>query len=477
MLPFALLAFSAGVVLLQLQPTLPPPAPWLAGGAGALVVATLFRGRLRGGGASRARAVSGVAAAAAVAGALALGFGYAALRAEVRLADALPTEWEGEDIVVVGVVDDLPVAGPRGTRFAFAVEAAETPGAVVPARIALTWYRQAPRGGASDDVPEIRAGERWRLIVRLKRPHGNVNPGGFDVEAWLLEQNLRATGYIRTGEANVRVDAFAGRPRDHVQRARAAVRARIEAALDGAPHAGVIVALAIGEQRAIPERQWQVFNRTGIGHLISISGLHVTAFAALAGVLAFGARAAQRAADVARAGAPRGGAGGHAGRRRVRAARRGAGAGGAHAADGRGGRRGPLAGAARQRVAGLVVGAGRGAAVGSVGVAGAGILAVVRRRGAAALRGRRPAGGAARRFVARATRGRARRGRPHAGAGDDRPRAAVAGAVPAGVAGVAGRERVRDPGRHVRRRPAGVAGHRRAAGGCRGRRRTPCSPR
>ena len=270
---------------------------------------------------------SGVAAAAAVAGALALGFGYAALRAEVRLADALPTEWEGEDIVVVGVVDDLPVAGPRGTRFAFAVEAAETPGAIVPARIALTWYRQAPRGGAIDDVPEIRAGERWRLIVRLKRPHGNVNPGGFDVEAWLLEQNLRATGYIRTGEANVRVDGFAGRPRDHVQRARAAVRARIEAALDGAPYAGVIVALAIGEQRAIPERQWQVFNRTGIGHLISISGLHVTAFAALAGGARVRARAAQRAADVARAGAPRGGTGRHAGGRRVRAAGRGAGAG------------------------------------------------------------------------------------------------------------------------------------------------------
>ena len=80
-------------------------------------------------------------------------------------------------------------------------------------------------------MPELAGGERWRLVVRLKRPHGNVNPGGFDVEAWLLEQNLRATGYVRTDEANVRVDAFAGRLRDHVQRARAAVRARIEAAL------------------------------------------------------------------------------------------------------------------------------------------------------------------------------------------------------------------------------------------------------
>ena len=56
----------------------------------------------------------------------------------------------------------------------------------------------------------------------------------------------------------------------------------------------MIVALTIGDQRAIPEAQWRVFNRTGIAHLISISGLHVTVFAALAGGLAYRARAAQR---------------------------------------------------------------------------------------------------------------------------------------------------------------------------------------
>src|SRR6185312_16231502 len=32
--------------------------------------------------------------------------------------------------------------------------------------------------------------------------------------------------------------------------------------------------------------QWAVFNKTGITHLVSISGLHVTVFASLAGALA-----------------------------------------------------------------------------------------------------------------------------------------------------------------------------------------------
>ncbi len=93
---------------------------------------------------------------------------------------------------------------------------------------------------------------------------------------------LRATGYVRESPANAVLDAFAARPSDVVQRIRESVRARIFAALGEAPYSGVIAALAIGDQRAIPEAQWQVFNRTGVSHLISISGLHVTAFAALA---------------------------------------------------------------------------------------------------------------------------------------------------------------------------------------------------
>ncbi|HEY3584002.1 MAG TPA: DNA internalization-related competence protein ComEC/Rec2, partial [Casimicrobiaceae bacterium] len=134
--------------------------------------------------------------------------------------------------------------------------------------------------------PQVHAGERWTLTLRLRRPHGNVNPHGFDLEAWLLERGLRATGYVRESAQNARITPFVGRPGDHVQRARERIRERVFAALPDAPYAGVLVALAIGDQRAIPEAQWAVFNKTGITHLVSISGLHVTVFASLAGACA-----------------------------------------------------------------------------------------------------------------------------------------------------------------------------------------------
>jgi len=274
----ALVAFACGVAWLQSCAALPAHPAWLAGAAAcALVFASVARARLR----------PACLVPFAVAAALLAGFGYAAFRAQIRLAEQLPPAWEGEDIEIVGVVDDLPANSAQGTRFAFAVERVRTPRAVVPSRLSLAWFAPLRPAFGDEEAPLVHAGERWYLTVRLKRPHGTVNPGGFDLEAWLLQQGLRATGYVHPEGVNARSDLFAGRPGDHVQRAREQVRQRIVAALGAAPYAGVIVALAIGDQRAVPEAQWTVFSRTGVSHLVSISGLHVTVFAAFAGGLAY----------------------------------------------------------------------------------------------------------------------------------------------------------------------------------------------
>lgn len=281
----ALAAFAAGSTSLQMCPRLPPAPGWLAlvallGTAAALrlLVAPDARAGVR------ERMLHAVVAAM---GAGLLGFFYAAWRAETRLADALSPALETRDLRIVGIVDDLPQNGDDGARFAFAVERTLSAGASVPHRLSLGWYAQRGDDAAAAPAPVVHAGERWTLSVRLKRPHGNVNPDGFDLEAWLLEHDLRATGYVRDDPRNRRETAFVGRPGDHIQRARERVRDRIAAALPGAPYAGVLTALAIGDQRAIPEAQWSVFNRTGITHLVSISGLHVTVFATLAGACVF----------------------------------------------------------------------------------------------------------------------------------------------------------------------------------------------
>ena len=145
--------------------------------------------------------------------------------------------------------------------------------------MSLGWY--ADRSG---ELPVLISGQRWQLTVRLKRPHGHANPGGFDVEVWLLNEGLRATGYVQNKDYQLLGEQTA-HPKIWIDRARAALREKILSALPDHPYAGVIVALVIGDQRAVNQSDWEIFNRTGVGHLISISGLHITMIAGLFALL------------------------------------------------------------------------------------------------------------------------------------------------------------------------------------------------
>ncbi len=214
---------------------------------------------------------------------LAAGFFWAAVFAQWRLADTLPHDWERRDIQLVGVVAELPQTNELFTRFTFDVERVLTEGAVVPARISLAWYKvRGKHAGTAEALPPpINAGERWQLTARLKRPHGSSNPHGFDFESSMLERNIRATGYVRKADDNLRLDEMVDRPAYRIERLRQEIRERFMQALPDHAYAGVLVALAVGEQRAIPREQWQIFTRTGVNHLMSISGLHVTMVSSL----------------------------------------------------------------------------------------------------------------------------------------------------------------------------------------------------
>lgn len=259
----AILAFALGVAWLQQQGAL-PAAPVLAGLAvsGLLLLLAARRQRLR-------WVVLPLAA-------LCLGVAWAGWMAQLRMADALSVDDEGRDIEVVGVIAGLPDAIDNGLRFAFDVETAS---AAVPSHVSLAWYRS--QGRQPDEVVPLRAGERWRFVVRMKRPHGNLNPHGFDFEAWLLERNIRATGSIKPHSQPQRLEPMVWRPGYLVERLRQATRERFETALPGKPFAGILAALAMGDQRAIDADYWRTFSRTGTTHLMSISGLHVTMVAGL----------------------------------------------------------------------------------------------------------------------------------------------------------------------------------------------------
>jgi competence protein ComEC len=125
----------------------------------------------------------------------------------------------------------------------------------------------------------LRAGDNWQMTVRLKAPHGNSNPSGFDYELWLWEQGIQATGYVRTSQNDAPPKKLSSSWSHPVERARQATREAIFARVDNRHTAGVLAALVAGDQNAIERADWDVFRATGVAHLMSISGLHITMFA------------------------------------------------------------------------------------------------------------------------------------------------------------------------------------------------------
>ena len=274
----AILGFTLGILLLQQQSGL-LPWPLLAGlialaGLGVVLVRRLGSG-------------AGRTLLKIFCGAL-LGWSWASLLAWQALERQLAPVLEEQDLVVIGVVSSLPSQSDYGERFQFQIEQLVSPGHSVgdlPRKVLLSWNEA---NGAQSSAPMPAPGERWQLTVRLRRPHGLANPHGFDYEVWLLEQGLGASGSVRLGRAgqlgafpNRRLQAFVLAPANCIEWVRSQLRAGIQQALPDQSGAGIIAALVIGEQGGITAADWQLFARTGINHLVAISGLHISMLAGL----------------------------------------------------------------------------------------------------------------------------------------------------------------------------------------------------
>ncbi|TAM33888.1 MAG: ComEC family competence protein, partial [Nevskiaceae bacterium] len=261
MLPRAILAYSAGVLLLVVLPQW-PAAPWTLAllAAGGLLEALLWR---------RWPALRGLLLP------FALGLGYALWRGDALLAQRWPLARHGEELVVSGRIASLPElsreapqrlrakdAGDLVWRFSLAPD-----DPALPARIRVSWYR-------TDQW--LRGGECWRFSLRLKTPRGSANPHGFDYEGWLFRQGIAATATVRSAE---RCEAGGGY---WVLRARQTLLDRLQAWLPESPARALTAALVLGYDGELRDADWDAFRLTGTSHLVAISGFNLAIVAGFA---------------------------------------------------------------------------------------------------------------------------------------------------------------------------------------------------
>lgn len=208
-----------------------------------------------------------------------LGLGYASLRAQWRMEQSLPVEWWQKPVEFEATVRGLPDPGEYGTRLVLEVERTLSAELTLPDKVQAFDYRQ-------QSWPP---GSRWRLQARFKPRSGTANPFGFDAEQWLWSEGVLASGSV--GKPRQRLaDATGLLPQ--VDRWRGAQVARIERVLGAGRESALIAALTVGAQQRVAREDWQLFAATGLTHLVSISGLHITMLAGLTAWLA--ARALRR---------------------------------------------------------------------------------------------------------------------------------------------------------------------------------------
>ncbi len=248
---FILIAFVTGVTGFHLLPLLPDHR-WLVA---AIAIPICWRyARLR------------------PAAALLAGFYWSFLNASIQLSAMLPLSHEGRDLTLTGVISSIPSQKGSITRFEMDVSTIQSMQGEIagPEKVRLSWYKpeQTP-------VP----GEFWQLKVRLKRPRGWQNPGGFDYARWLFSHGIQATGYVRHWDGNQPLGD--GYQAGWLDRQRMHIGTEINQRFEDARTAALIRALAIGDRGGMSAEDWEAFTRTGTNHLVAISGLHIGIVAGL----------------------------------------------------------------------------------------------------------------------------------------------------------------------------------------------------
>ncbi len=207
--------------------------------------------------------------------------------AERQLSHRLSEAATGQSIVINGMISGIPASHGEVQSFEFDIETfrfvdadllSQLPkSSLFPERVRLNWYYGLP----------VNAGEHWQFEVRLKPPHGFLNPGGFDYEAWLFQHGIDATGYVRKSALNQHIDLDASdtifsmaEMMGWVSSMRQQLAEKVDALAaknqTGSENSfSLIKALAIGDKSSISNVQWSVLANTGTSHLMAISGLHI----------------------------------------------------------------------------------------------------------------------------------------------------------------------------------------------------------
>ncbi|MBX3598443.1 MAG: ComEC/Rec2 family competence protein [Rhizobiaceae bacterium] len=203
---------------------------------------------------------------------LALAAGGASLaKLEVTLAS---TKMLGSEVstTLSGKVVDIDHLANGRIRLLIDVQSTQQP--------ALRYQPDRVRVSAGRLPSGIKAGSSIKGRVKLHPPSGPTRPGGYDFSFDSYFAGIGANGYF-LAVPQMLTEQDAATFRTTIDNVRNALAARIRSAIGG-PEGEIAAALIVGVRAGIPEEVNESLRRTGLAHILSISGLHMALVAGIA---------------------------------------------------------------------------------------------------------------------------------------------------------------------------------------------------
>lgn len=129
----------------------------------------------------------------------------------------------------------------------------------------------------AEPTPNVKSGDDIRLYCWLHRFEGPSNPGSFDVARYLRRRNVYVAAAVPSRDA-IEVQRPARHTiLTHLRRRlqNATSQALLGPATTDEPGEGLLQALLLGYRQDITPEIYEAFRRTGLLHLISLSGMHL----------------------------------------------------------------------------------------------------------------------------------------------------------------------------------------------------------
>ncbi|KTD74712.1 DNA internalization-related competence protein ComEC/Rec2 [Legionella waltersii] len=170
--------------------------------------------------------------------------------------------------IIEGIISSIPNQNTHKTQFHLSLQKFNDQAAK--GVILLSWYNHPPK---------LKAGQTWRLKVKLKKPRNFKNPGSYNYTLFLSARHIHWTGYILPKGSQLLSTTSN-------ELSLLPLRERLANSIASLAHdkqiAAILEALTLNIATHIAPETWELFRRTGTIHLFGISGEHI---AFIAGIL------------------------------------------------------------------------------------------------------------------------------------------------------------------------------------------------